>query len=138
MVVKTYSNSGQYIKNRSRNKSEMLEDYVEVIKEFISSQGEARGADLAKHFGVSHATITKNLKRLVSEKLIKTTPYRSIFLTEKGESLALKMREKHEIVISFLRKIGVSQKTAQIDSEGIEHHVSDETLSVMKKFNKNF
>ena len=138
MVVKTYSNSGQYIKNRSRNKSEILEDYVEVIKEFISSQGEARGADLAKHFGVSHATITKNLKRLVSEKLIKTTPYRSIFLTEKGESLALKMREKHEIVISFLRKIGVSQKTAQIDSEGIEHHVSDETLSVMKKFNKNF
>jgi DtxR family manganese transport transcriptional regulator len=57
-------------------------------------------------------------------------------LTKEGKKLAQTSKEKHEIVYNFLIKIGVSKKTAQYDSEGIEHHVSDETLKIMKKFNK--
>ena len=124
----------QFSNIRSQNKNEILEDYVEAIQDILQNKGDVKNADLAQHFGVSQATVNKNLKRLINFKLAKSEPYRSIFLTEEGEKLATQSKEKHEIVYNFLIKLGVSRKTAEIDSEGIEHHVSDETLKLMKKF----
>ena len=123
----------QFSNIRSQNKNEILEDYVEAIQEILQIKGDVKNADLAQHFGVSQATVNKNLKRLINFKLAKSEPYRSIFLTEEGEKLATQSKEKHEIVYNFLIKLGVSRKTAENDSEGIEHHVSDETLKLMKK-----
>ena len=80
--------------------------------------------------------INKNLKRLITSKLATSEPYRSIFLTNEGKKLADISKEKHNIVYQFLIKLGVSKKIAQYDSEGIEHHVSDETLKLMKNFSK--
>jgi len=114
----------------------MLEDYVEAISELMSLKGEARNADLALHFGVSQATINKNIKRLVALKLVKTEPYRSSFLTDEGQKLAESSKIKHEIVLNFLIKLGVSNKVAEEDSEGIEHHVSLETLKFYEKIYK--
>ena len=124
----------QFSNIRSQNKNEILEDYVEAIQEIFLNKGDVKNADLAQHFGVSQATVNKNLKRLINFKLAKSEPYRSIFLTEEGEKLATQSKEKHEIVYNFLIKLGVSRKIAENDSEGIEHHVSDETLKLMKKF----
>ena len=59
-------------------------------------------------------------------------PYRSIFLTEDGEAMAAESRRRHRIVLEFLRAIGVSAATAESDAEGMEHHVSDETLAVFE------
>ena len=129
------SNS-QYSNIRNQNKNEILEDYVEAIQEIAEVKGDVKNADLALHFGVSLATINKNLKRLINFNLVKSEPYRSIFLTKEGKKLAEISKEKHEIVYQFLLKLGVSKKVAQYDSEGIEHHVSEETLKLMKKFYK--
>jgi len=129
------SNS-QYSNIRNQNKNEILEDYVEAIQEISELKGDVKNADLAIHFGVSQATINKNLKRLISSKLATSEPYRSIFLTDEGKKLAAISKEKHSIVYQFLIKLGVSKKVAQYDSEGIEHHVSDETLKLMKIFSK--
>ena len=128
--------NSQYSNIRNQNKNEILEDYVEAIQEISEMKGDVKNADLSIHFGVSQATINKNLKRLISSKLATSEPYRSIFLTDKGKKLAAISKEKHEIVYQFLIKLGVSKKTAQYDSEGIEHHVSDETLKLMKDFSK--
>ena len=128
--------SSQYLNIRNQNKNEILEDYVEAIQEISELKGDVKNADLAEHFGVSQATINKNLKRLINFNLAQSEPYRSIFLTNEGKRLAQISKEKHEIVYNFLLNIGVSKKTAQFDSEGIEHHVSDETLRIMKKFKK--
>ena len=128
--------NSQYSNIRNQNKNEILEDYVEAIQEISEIKGDVKNADLSIHFGVSQATINKNLKRLISAKLASSEPYRSIFLTDKGKKLAAISKEKHEIVYQFLIKLGVSKKTAQYDSEGIEHHVSDETLKLMKNFSK--
>jgi DtxR family manganese transport transcriptional regulator len=128
--------NSQYSNIRNQNKNEILEDYVEAIQEISEMKGDVKNADLSIHFGVSQATINKNLKRLISSKLATSEPYRSIFLTDKGKKLAAISKEKHEIVYQFLIKLGVSKKTAQYDSEGIEHHVSDETLKLMKNFSK--
>jgi len=128
--------NSQYSNIRNQNKNEILEDYVEAIQEISEIKGDVKNADLSIHFGVSQATINKNLKRRISSKLATSEPYRSIFLTDEGKKLAAISKEKHEIVYNFLIKIGVSKKNAQYDSEGIEHHVSEETLKIMKRFIK--
>ena len=126
----------QYSNIRNQNKNEILEDHVEAIQEISEIKGDVKNADLAIHFGVSQATINKNLKRLITSKLATSEPYRSIFLTNEGKKLAAISKEKHNVVYQFLIKLGVSKKVAQYDSEGIEHHVSDETLKLMKNFSK--
>ena len=131
-----YRGPNQYSKIRSQNKNEILEDYVEAIQEISEIKGDVKNADLAIHFSVSQATVNKNLKRLISYNLAKSEPYRSIFLTNEGKKLASISKQKHQIVYNFLVKLGVSKKTAQFDSEGIEHHVSEETLKLMKKFSE--
>lgn len=131
-----YRGPNQYSKIRSQNKNEILEDYVEAIQEISEIKGDVKNADLAIHFSVSQATVNKNLKRLISYNLAKSEPYRSIFLTNEGKKLASISKQKHQIVYNFLVKLGVSKKIAQSDSEGIEHHVSEETLKLMKKFSE--
>ena len=130
------NSNSPYSNIRNQNKNEILEDYVEAIQEISEIKGDVKNADLAIHFGVSQATINKNIKRLISSKLATSEPYRSIFLTDEGKKLAQISKEKHNIVYQFLIKLGVSKKIAQYDSEGIEHHVSDETLKLMKNFSK--
>jgi DtxR family manganese transport transcriptional regulator len=36
--------------------------------------------------------------------------------------------------LHFLRALGVDDSTARIDAEGMEHHVSDKTLTIMQRF----
>jgi len=50
------------------------------------------------------------------------------------KKLAVQSNTRHQILFNFLIKLGISRKTAETDSEGMEHHISDETLKVMKKF----
>lgn len=121
---------------RQAHQTETTEDYVELIADLIETNQEARLSDLAERFGVSHPTVSKVLGRLKEEGYIETQPYRAIFLTKKGRALAKKCKERHEIIRNFLIKLGVSEETAEYDSEGIEHHISAETLKIMKDFEK--
>jgi len=121
-------------KLRESHKQETAEDYVELIYDLIEARGEARVTDLSQRFAVSHATVNKVVKRLKGEGLVVNEKYRSIFLTEKGKELALYCRKRHDLVVNFLEYIGVSSKTAEIDAEGVEHHVSEETLQAFQAF----
>jgi len=125
---------------RRAHQMETTEDYVELIDDLISSEGEARLVDVARRFGVTQPTANKTLARLQRDGYVSSQPYRSIFLTEKGKKLAIESRRRHDIVFGFLCALGVSEATAKQDSEGLEHHVSDETLKVFENFiqaNKN-
>ena len=119
---------------RADHSSELAEDYVELIADLIDEKGEARGTDVALRLGVANATVVKTLKRLQDAGLVTQEPYRSIFLTGDGWKMAEDGRRKHKIVEGFLLALGVSEETARIDSEGIEHHVSEETLRAMARF----
>lgn len=118
---------------RQAHSMESTEDYVELIDDLISAHGEARLVDLAERLGISQPSAGKTLARLQREGYVTSEPYRSIFLTDKGKSLANAARERHDLVYRFLRCIGVSEETAKIDSEGVEHHVSKETLDAFQK-----
>ena len=121
---------------RRARRQELVEDYVEVIAELIDEVGEARVVDIAARLGVSHVTVTKSVERIARDGLATTRPYRSIFLTDTGRELAERIRRRHQIVVRFLLAIGVSDTTAQADAEGIEHHVSEETLAVFERIVK--
>ncbi len=121
-------------RTRADHAAETAEDYVEAIAELSGDAGACRVVDLAKRFGVSHVTVIRILKRLESEGLVKTKPYQPVTLTAKGRRLAATCRQRHDTVYRFLRRLGVSEKVAAIDTEGIEHHISAETLSRFRSF----
>ena len=119
---------------RLAHQSEVIEDYVELIAELIHESGEARPVDIATRLGVAQPTVSKNLQRLKREGLITHEPYRAVFLTDSGRTLAEACRKRHRIVVAFLNALGVSNEIAEHDAEGIEHHVSDETLNAFMSF----
>jgi len=121
-------------RTRQAHAAEIAEDYVEVIADLIDGGGEARAVDIARHLGVTHVTVTKTISRLQKGGLVTNRPYRSIFLTEAGRRLAEAVRQRHRTVTRFLQAIGVSDAVAHSDAEGIEHHVSEETLRAMRAF----
>lgn len=118
---------------RKAHHSEVMEDYVEMIADLIDETGEARAVDLAARFGVKSPTVNATVQRLQREGLVDTKPYRSIFLTDEGAKLAQACKERHQIVNDFLVSLGVPSDVADADAEGMEHHISDLTLSLFKK-----
>jgi DtxR family manganese transport transcriptional regulator len=120
-------------RTREEHSHEIAQDYVEIIAELIAATGEARVIDIARRLGVTHVTVARTIQRLQREGLVTSLPYRSIFLTASGSKLSKESRTRHEIVVEFLRSLGVPALVAQSDAEGIEHHVSAETLQAFVK-----
>ena len=120
--------SQRHQRTRNDHATETAEDYVEAVADFIESNGSCRVVDLARHFAVSHVTVSKIVTRLKNEKFLRSEPYGPIELTHQGKRLAIESRNRHQIVVEFLLAIGVSPEVAEIDAEGMEHHVSAETL----------
>jgi DtxR family transcriptional regulator, manganese transport regulator len=112
----------------------ILEDYAEMIGDLIAEMGEARITDIASRMGVTHPTATKAVARLKREGLVVSRPYRGVFLTEEGAELAARVRERHRTVVDLLVAVGVPPETAEMDAEGLEHHVSDVTLKAFELY----
>ena len=133
--VRTLQENAAYQKRtRQQHAQERAQDYVETIADLIANRGEARATDLARSLGVTHATVISAVERLQRGGLVTTQPYRSIFLTQAGRKLAAKVKARHETIVAFLVALGISPSTARADAEGIEHHVSAETLAALANF----
>ena len=122
---------------RREHANEVAEDYVEAIADLVTETGEARVVDLAKRLGVTHVTVIRTIARLQKTGFVTAQPYRAIFLTEKGRSLAAMCKSRHETVAAFLRSLGIPERVAEMDAEGIEHHVSPDTLAAFKTALRN-
>jgi DtxR family manganese transport transcriptional regulator len=111
---------------------ETAQDYVEAIADLTAAQGEARVTDLARRLGVTHVTVNRTIARLQRVGFVTAQPYRAIFLTDAGRKLAGESKQRHETVLAFLRSLGIPDRVAEMDAEGIEHHVSPVTLAAFK------
>src|SRR5262245_4716913 len=120
-------------RTREEHSQETAQDYVELIADLIEETCEARAVDLARCLGITHVTVGRTIQRLQRDGLVTAQPYRAIFLTAAGEKLARESRRRHEIVVDFLKSLGVPDAVAQSDAEGIEHHVSKETLAAFQR-----
>ena len=123
-------------KVRDAHKTENTEDYLEIIADMLNTKGEARIVDIANKLDIAQATANKTIQRLQNQGFVKKEPYRSIFLTLKGQKVASISKKRHIIVLTFLKNLGLDARTAEADAEGIEHHVSNKTLKKMEQFNK--
>ncbi len=122
-----------FIATRNHHVSETAEDYVEIIYDIISRKGEARVCDIAKHLGVSHVTVVRTVERLRKKGLVKTEQNQPVTLTAKGTKLAKMSKERHAFLMDYLIALGVPKHIAEIDVEGMEHHVSEDTIRAFQK-----
>ena len=113
-----------------------VEDYLEVVYDLIHQKGYARSSDIAERLAVKSPSVTHMLQRLSGMGLIVYERYRGIALTDKGEQTARFIRHKHATIVEFLQIIGVEEKTAKMDAEGIEHHVHKATINRIERLVK--
>jgi len=125
--------AARHQRTRQAHAVETAEDYAEAISDLATQNGQARVTDLARTLGVTHVAVVRTLARLRRDGIVVPKPCPEIALTAVGTALAARSRKRHQVVLAFLRAIGVSEPTAQTDAEGIEHHVSDETLEAFAR-----
>lgn len=125
--------AARFTRTRQDHRDETAEDYVEAVAELIARDGQARVGTLATQLGVSHVTVSRTVSRLAEAGYLRTLPYKPIELTAAGKRLAARARARHETVVRFLQAIGVPAADAEVDAEGIEHHVGAATLAAMRR-----
>lgn len=109
-----------------------MEDYLEKIYELMQEKGYARVSDIAISLEVQPSSVTKMLQKLDENHYVTYEKYRGIILTPRGQRMGKLMKERHAMLASFLRLLGVEEETIQHDVEGIEHHVSPVTLVALE------
>ena len=110
------------------SRSTAVEDYLEQILDLINTKGYARVADIAQRLRISQASVTNMVQRLDAEGLLKYEKYRGLVLTTAGETLARNIMRRHQLLTDFLRMLGVNEEVIYHDVEGMEHHISPQTL----------
>ena len=115
-----------------RKKMSRREDYLKLIYT-LSRKGEVRGADLADELDVKRPTVCVYLKRLVANGDIVMDEHHCVRLTEQGLAIAESTLDKHGILLELFQKLGVPKRIAAEDACAIEHGISPETFSALKK-----
>jgi len=118
------------------SRTDRMEDYLEVIYELMQEKGYVNAVDISEYLNVSSPSVTKMVKRLDESGHLNYEKYRGIVLTDQGTTIAKDMHDRHNLLVEFLKMIGVSDNIANRDAEGIEHHLHPETLKKLEEFVK--
>lgn len=101
-----------------------MEDYIEQIYMLIEEKGYARVSDIAEALAVHPSSVTKMVQKLDKDEYLIYEKYRGLVLTSKGKKIGKRLVYRHELLEQFLRIIGVDEEKIYNDVEGIEHHLS--------------
>jgi Mn-dependent DtxR family transcriptional regulator len=101
-----------------------MEDYIEIIYNLIDTKGYARVSDIAETLEVHPSSVTKMVQKLDKDEYLLYEKYRGFMLTEKGKKVGERLVFRHELLEDFLEIIGVEKENIYNDVEGIEHHLS--------------
>jgi len=112
----------------SAKPSQSAEDYLERIHELIEAKGSAHVADIAQSLNVGQPSGTSMVQKLADNGYLRYEKYRSITLTDEGRTVALHIRDRHIVLANFFTLFGLDDETQARDIEGIEHHLSPDTL----------
>lgn len=109
-----------------------MEDYLEKIFSLIREKGYARVSDIAEALEVHPSSVTKMVQKLDKDEYLIYEKYRGLVLTAKGKKIGKRLVDRHQLLEDFLELIGVNPDYIYKDVEGIEHHISTETLSAIE------
>lgn len=105
-----------------------MEDYIEQIYILIETKGYARVSDIAENLSVHPSSVTKMVQKLDKDEYLIYEKYRGLVLTSKGKNIGKRLVYRHELLEQFLRVIGVKEENIYDDVEGIEHHLSWDSI----------
>jgi Mn-dependent DtxR family transcriptional regulator len=111
--------------------SPAIEDYLEQIHNLIEGKGYARVVDIAKNLGISQASVTNMIQKLDAEGFVIYERYRGVVMTDSGRKIGQEIARRHEVLTRLLASFGLDAKTVHEDVEGMEHHMSRQTLEVL-------
>ncbi|WP_124727190.1 transcriptional regulator MntR [Staphylospora marina] len=109
-----------------------MEDYLENIYKLIEQKGYARVSDIAEALEVHPSSVTKMVQKLDQNKYLVYEKYRGLVLTPKGKKIGKRLVDRHHLLEQFLRLIGVSEEKIYQDVEGIEHHLSWDSITAIE------
>ncbi|MFZ4763400.1 MAG: transcriptional regulator MntR [Roseimicrobium sp.] len=107
------------------------EDYLEQIHNLIESKGYARVVDIAQNLGISQASVTNMIQKLDAEGYLVYERYRGVTLTDAGRKVGQAIAKRHDVLTRLLQRFGLDEETVHRDVEGMEHHISRQTLQVL-------
>lgn len=114
------------------------EDYLEAILVIKKRNGNVRSIDVAHELSFSKPSVSVAMKNLKANHYITIDENGFINLTETGFEIANKIYERHTFLTSWLTSIGVDPDIAAEDACKMEHAISTESFSAIKKFIARF
>lgn len=108
--------------------------YLESIYVLSQKNDAVHAVDVGEHLGYTKPSVSRAMGILKRDGYITVENDGRILLTEEGLRVAETMYERHTLLTSFLKSIGVSEETASDDACKIEHVISEESFNAMKKF----
>ena len=112
---------------------ESAEDYLEAILVLSKQGGGVRSVDIASMLGVSKPSVSHAMKLLREDGYIAMDRYGTVTLLEKGEEIAMRIYERHQVLTKMLEGLGVSEEVAKTDACKLEHDISDESFEKIKE-----
>lgn len=109
-----------------------MEDYLEKIYKLIDEKGYARVSDIAEGLEVHPSSVTKMIQKLDKDNYLIYERYRGLVLTSKGKKMGKRLVDRHHLLESFLQLIGVQEENIYKDVEGIEHHLSWDSITCIE------
>lgn len=109
-----------------------MEDYLERIYKLIDEKGYARVSDIAEGLEVHPSSVTKMIQKLDKDNYLIYEKYRGLVLTNKGKKMGKRLVDRHQLLESFLETIGVQEENIYKDVEGIEHHLSWDSITCIE------
>ena len=114
--------------------NESAENYLETILVLSRKLPVVRAVDVATELGFKKSSVSIAMKNLRLNNHITVSDAGFIFLTESGRQIAEMIYERHELISSFLIRLGVREETALKDACKMEHAISKESFEALKKF----
>ncbi|BCN29368.1 metal-dependent transcriptional regulator [Anaeromicropila herbilytica] len=116
------------------NINESAENYLETILVLSRKLPVVRAIDISVELGFKKSSVSVAMKNLREKGHITVSDSGYISLTESGKEIASTIYERHDILSSWLIRIGVDEKTASEDACRMEHVISKESFDAIKKY----
>lgn len=113
--------------------NESAENYLETILILSKALPVVRSVNIAEELGYKKSSVSVAMKNLREKGHITVTKEGFIYLTQSGKEIAEMILERHELLTTWLEKLGVDKKIAAEDACRIEHVISKESFDAIKK-----
>lgn len=109
------------------------EMYLESLLILTQQKGRVRAVDISEYMGFSKPSVSRGISLLKEGGYVAADEDGFLLLTESGKEIAEKIYERHRLLTQYLIRLGVDEKTAAEDACKMEHHISDQSFSAIKR-----